>query len=368
MISTFLPTRLGRQGVTRRRLLATGAKGLAAASLGSVFGARRASAASQVIVRSLGGSIDEAARKAIWEPFTKATGIEVVAVPLVSAKFLAMAEARSTEVDVAHVGGLQALILGRKGLLDRIDYGSFARTNVEDIDRRLRDEQRIAHMAYSVVIGYSTEAFPVSRRPTSWADVWDTTRFPGPRTLSDIAVGFVDLEFALIADGVSFDRLYPIDVDRAFKSMSRIRPAVKKFWETGAVAEQMFAAKEVVLGSVGNARILSLMDKGAPVGIEWNQQMRNYDYYVILKGAPHREHAERFIDFALQPERQAEFATLSLWGPTNRRTFPLLAREVAKKMASNPEHDPYSFNVNDVWWADNRDLVRERWQQWLLQR
>ena len=41
------------------------------------------------------------------------------------------------------------------------------------------------------------------------------------RSSARIASGAVDLEFALLADGVPKDKLYPIDVNRAFKALAK---------------------------------------------------------------------------------------------------------------------------------------------------
>ncbi len=60
------------------------------------------------------------------------------------------------------------------------------------------------------------------------------TAFPGPRTLADQKAGGAELEFALLADGVPKDKLYPIDVQRALKSLDRIKKNVVKWWDTGA--------------------------------------------------------------------------------------------------------------------------------------
>ena len=44
-----------------------------------------------------------------------------------------------------------------------------------------------------------------------------------------------ELEFALMAAGVPPDKIYPIDIDRAFESYDKIKASVVKWWETGAV-------------------------------------------------------------------------------------------------------------------------------------
>jgi putative spermidine/putrescine transport system substrate-binding protein len=49
-------------------------------------------------------------------------------------------------------------------------------------------------------------------------------RFPGPRSLRNHPVD--NLEFALLADGAAMDKLYPIDMDRAFRKLDEIRQHV----------------------------------------------------------------------------------------------------------------------------------------------
>src|SRR5437867_11978077 len=76
-------------GMTRRRFLG-GAATAAAASAGPFVWPRRARAAGKIVVRTIGGSYEEAVVKTIFDPFTKATGIEMVKVPATLGKLLAM--------------------------------------------------------------------------------------------------------------------------------------------------------------------------------------------------------------------------------------------------------------------------------------
>jgi putative spermidine/putrescine transport system substrate-binding protein len=84
-----------------RRTFVAGA-GLATAA--PFIWTRRSSAAGKVIIRTIGGSYEEANVKVIFEPFTKATGIEVVKVPATLGKVLAMHEAGNMELDVMDAG------------------------------------------------------------------------------------------------------------------------------------------------------------------------------------------------------------------------------------------------------------------------
>ncbi len=351
-------------GFTRRAWLAGAA--VAAAATGPFVWIRRAGAAGKVVIRTIGGAYEEGNVKAIFEPFTKATGIEVVKVPATLGKLLAMFEAGNVELDVVDAGELGMLSLSQKGALDKINYKGWKLANPEDMDHR-RDDM-VADIYFSTVLGYNNQVFATGKQPKSWAEFWDVKKFPGPRMLTDLAAGAVDLEFALLADGVPKDKIYPIDLDRAFKSLDRVRPAIRKFWDTGALSAQMLADKEVVLGSIWNGRLQAIADKGAPVAIEWNEAALQVQFWGALKGAKNAENAQRFIEFACQPQMQAALTEHIPYGPTNRQAFKHIPANVAARLPSSPEHKPKAFLHSAQWWTDNRSKVSERWSQWLLQR
>jgi putative spermidine/putrescine transport system substrate-binding protein len=361
-------SRAGRRTrISRRRFLA-GTAAVAVAATGPFVWIPRAGAAGKVIIRTIGGSYEEANVKAIFEPFTKATGIEIVKVPATLGKLLAMFESGNIELDVVDAGELGVLSLSQKGALEKINYKSWKLTNPDDFDPVVRRDDMIADIYFSSVLGYNSQTFPGGKQPRSWAEFWDLKKFPGPRMLADIASGAVDLEFALLADGVPRDKIYPINVDRAFKSLDRVRPGIRKFWDTGALSAQMLADKEVVLGSIWNGRLQAVADKGAPLAIEWNEAMLQTQYWAILKGAKNLENAQRFIEFACQPEIQASHAKQIPYGPTNRQAFKSIPADIAARLPSSPEQKAKAFLQNGKWWADNRAMVSERWSQWLLQK
>ena len=348
-----------------RRTFVAGA-GLATAA--PFIWTRRSSGAGKVIIRTIGGSYEEANVKAIFEPFTKATGIEVVKVPATLGKVLAMHEAGAMELDVMDAGELGVLSLGQKGALEKINYKGWKLTNPDDMDPAIRRDDMVGDIWFSTVLGYNNQTFPTGKQPKNWAEFWDIKKFVGPRMLADINSGAVDLEFALLADGVPKDKLYPIDVNRAFKAMDRVRSSIRKFWDTGALSAQMLADKEVVLGSIWNGRLQSVAEKGAPLAIEWNEAMLQSQYWAVLKGSKNAENAQRFIDFACQPELQAALAKMIPYGPTNRQAFKSIPADLAARLPSSPENRQKAFVQNGKWWADNRPMISERWSQWLLQK
>ena len=62
--------------------------------------------------------------------------------------------------------------------------------------------------------------------------MFDTKKFPGKRTFYKWSAPGV-IEIALLADGVPADKLYPLDLDRAFKKLDTIKSDI--VWWGGVV-------------------------------------------------------------------------------------------------------------------------------------
>jgi len=348
--------------LTRRSMVIGGATVLATPYLWS----RSARAAGQVVVRNPGGAYDETQRRNVYDPFTKETGIEVVVVASTMAKMLAMVKAGSTELDVADAGLDGLVTLDNAGALGDLDYGSWKHTDPKDIADSYKTTKTVGIYTYSTVLGYNKEAFPEGKQPKSWAEFWDAEKFPGSRMLADMASGTPNLEFALIADGVPMDKIFPIDIDRAFKSLSKIKPHIKKFWDTGALSAQMLADKEVVLGSIWNGRLQAVADKGAPVAIEWNQHMLQIQAYGVFKDAKNKKEAQLLIDYSLSPKAQLGVAKELGYGGVNRKSFDMLPAELVAKLPGSPEQLKRSFVQDVVWWDQNRAKINAIWSKWIL--
>lgn len=346
-----------------RRQVLTGA----AVVLSAPFVLRgRALAAGQVIVRTPGGAYDDVMRRHVYDPFTKETGITVTPVAATVAKLLAMFRANNVELDVIDTGDGPLVTLDRMGALAPIDYGSWKWSKPEDVGADYRKPTRVANFVYATVLAFNKDSFPEGKHPKSWAEFWDAEKFPGPRMLADMATGQPDLEFALLADGVPRDRIYPIDLDRAFKSLTRIRPHIRKFWDTGALSAQMLSDKEVVLGSIWNGRLQTIIDKGAPLGFDWNENMIQVQALAVFKGSPNAVNAQKLIDFMMQPQVQAKYSIDLQYGPTNQKAFDGLTAEQIARMPGAPHSRQVGFVRNIDWWESNRDKVNRQWSRWIL--
>jgi putative spermidine/putrescine transport system substrate-binding protein len=348
---------------SRRALLGGAAAFIAAPAIISP-----ARAAGQVIVRTSGGAYADAITPTIYAPFTKETGIEVVQVAATIGKLYAMFRSGNIELDVIDTDQLPLHTLGKEGALANIDYGSWKTVDPNLVDKDVRLPTFVGHIYFSLAIAYNNQVFPDGKHPKSWADFWDVARFPGARTMPDAAAGQPPLEFALLADGVPMDKLYPLDIDRAFKSLDRIRPSITKFWETGAVSAELLSSKEVVLAALWNARAQPLIDNKVPVAIEWNQAMYTCQGYSIFKGAKNMANAQRLVEYASQPDKLAAFLSLYPYGPAVPKALELMKPEALARLPTTPERLAKAFPLNVPWWDENRGKVADLWSKWLLRR
>lgn len=331
----------------------------------------------QLVISSWGGSYSESQRKAFFEPFTKDTGIKIVeASAPKTAVIKAMVETGNVDVDVVVLTAFQYYTLAKEGLLERIDYTKLNQLNLDHIDAKLKQPYGVAAIYYSNVIAYNTEAFPKGKHPRTWAEFWDTKAFPGARSLRSARVeGQPDLEGALLADGVPMEKLYPLDLDRAFKSIEKIRPHVTKWFESPGQAVEMLARGDVVLTEAPAARVEALKQQGAKVDYEWNQGKLRLDFWAIPKGSKRVAEAIKFIDSALDPQRQAAQTKIYAGGPTNLKAYEFVAKDLLPILPSSPDNLKVQYLFNDEYWLatapdgkkTNQEIINDRWNAAVLQ-
>jgi putative spermidine/putrescine transport system substrate-binding protein len=349
---------------TRRSVLrATTLSALAAPMIWT----RDATAAQQLMVRTPGGAFDEVKKRTVYDPFREATGIEIVPVASTAAKLLAMFKAGQVDIDVIDTGDDVLLNLEQAGALEPMPYQDFKYTNPDDIDPDVRLTYQVGSFVYAFVLGFNTTVYPVGKEPRNWAEFWDIKAFPGTRTLADMASGAPNLELALIADGVPMDKVYPIDIERAFKSLSRIRPAVPKFWDTGALAAQMLADKEAAMGVIWSTRVQVAADGGASLAAQWNQNQVLAQAYGLTKGTRNVAAGVKFIDYSLSPEVQARWLNAYKAVPVNQKAYPRTAPQLVDPATKLPWTKSKGFRNDIQWWAANRTKVSDAWSKWVLQ-
>ncbi|KJK33932.1 ABC transporter [Streptomyces variegatus] len=353
-----------------RRAFLTGAGGIAVGAATASLtacetraGRNVAESSKTLTVRNFGGSYDEANRKAVYDPFTRETGIRIKVVNFGHEQMLAQVKEGSPRFDVMDIDMSNLVLFEHEGASEPLDYGRLKNTRNAGIAQSLLTPNGVGKSYWASVLAYRTDAFG-RRKPESWADFWSLGRFPGRRALQG-KVDWPELEFALLADGVPLDRLYPLDVDRAFKVMDEIRGSVRMFWEYGAEPGELLTRGTVVASSTWAGRLQNLLGHGTPLAYEWNGARRQSNGYGIPKGAANPDAAYRLIDFALRPEVQAHMARLYPDGPVVPAAYGYLTESSAVHLPSTPGHLLSGFDLDIDWWLENRDSVTRRWRDWV---
>jgi len=273
-----------------------------------------------------------------------------------------MVESGNCEWDVVDTADRMIFSGIRENLFDRLDLKAI---DVSKIDPRYVIDHGVGHKAWSTLLSYSTRKYTGGNHPKSWAELYDVAKFPAVRSMR--AAAFDNLEIALMADGVPFDKIYPIDVDRAFRVMGKIKPHVKVWWQVDAQPVQLLTDGEIDLTTLSAARIIALRDKeGAKADCEWNQGIVHMDWWTVPRGAKNKEAAMQFIKFAIGAKPQADMANQIPFGPTNREALPLVKPEVLRNLPTSAENLKRQLVSDRNWWGENLSKVEERMKGWLL--
>ncbi|MFD5271795.1 extracellular solute-binding protein [Streptomyces sp. NPDC058335] len=358
--------RIGRRTVLRTAgALAAAAAVTGCGTLTGTGGSRSSSGGGgkkKLVVSNSGGTYNDALTKAIYEPFAKETGITVTTVNYQSAQIIAQVKQGRPQVDLMDNTLLIFQKMAGLDCLEAVDYDRLKQAKGAGIPEHQLPEHAVGKNVWASVMAYRTDR--LKRVPKNWADFWNTHSFSGPRSLQSPDADIPELEFALLADGVPLDKLYPLDLDRAFASLSRIRPDVKKFWNTGALPAVLLGREEVVMTSLWGGRADQLIKQGMPVAYQWNGARRLTNGWGIPKGADNTDAAYQLIDFSLRPEVQAAFAKLFPHGPVVPAATKLLSDDVLATLPTSPKNLKTGFDTDVAWWDKNRDVVTKRWQEW----
>ena len=351
------------KALTRRSLLA------AAVALPLAAGGAAAQDV-EITYAGSGGGLAQVMDMLFDKPFAEETGIRVKALATTDriSAMRAMMQAGNPIWDVAELTPIEYATASIEGWLEPIDWSVADPNDLLPDDAKLEDGGVAA--TFSTVIAQRTDRLPEGKTMTSWADFWDVATFPGPRALQDSVME--NLEFALIADGVSPQEVYAVlatedGVDRAFAKLDEIKPHVVTWWSAGAQPVQMLSDGEVAFTTAWNGRITQLKQEGVPVEAIWNGGAIKPSYVGIMKGTKHKKEAEQYISFMIgDPARSAEFAKMVAYPGMVKGLYDHIEPEVGRELPTHPDNIAGQFVVDAVFWARNMDALQERWQEWLL--
>ncbi len=320
-----------------------------------------------VIVDSWGGLFQDAQRKAIFEPFTKETGIKVIELSdgeNIFAKVKVQVESNNVQIDVFHA---DASWLGRgekDNILNPIDFDI---VKVPDLYEEAVDPYGIGILYWSYNIVYNSQEF-ATHHPSNWKEFWEWTNANKGRGSFNGGRPNHGIEAALMSKGYSINEVYPLTegkIDEALELFDKNKNGFMWYSE-GGQGQQLFSNEEVVIGEFFGGDAFMLADKGVPLNLEWNQGIYSLDYWLVAKNAPNKDNAMKFIEFASRPEQQAKLAELTYYGPVNKKAFDSIKNnDLLKKLPSYPENKKKMLLLDYKWWGQHEDELLERWNKML---
>jgi putative spermidine/putrescine transport system substrate-binding protein len=316
-----------------------------------------------VVFAGFGGSLEKAQRLVYFDSFEKETGIKVIDVPDSQiTKLKAMVDTDNMQWDVVQALGMWIPQGEKDNLWEKLDFSVIKKQGVPP---SLVDDYSLGNSTYGMVLAYNTKAVK-GNAPTSWQSLWDVKGHPGARGLFDGPR--YTLEVALLADGVQPDKLYPLDVDRAFKSLDKIKDHVAVWWTQWPQVPVLLASQELAMTLTSNTRINTVKKaEGAPVDLSWDHALMTVDFLAVPRHAKNRENAMKLIQWMNDPKRQAELAKIAGIGPGNADALKFVTDEEKSDLASYHYQKGEMVLFNNAWWAENEKAMTQRWNQWKLQ-
>lgn len=351
----------------QRRQILKAAGGLALVTAGPRLSHAAEKLEPVVSIRTSGGAFGDAVKKHFFDPFTKATGVRVIPISTsygdMMAKTAAMAESGNVEWDIIapQFTELQQI---SKYLTDLGDCS--AMPNVE----KHAIPGTCGRWGVLYVIGGQmlcwNPALYKDRKPERWSDFWDVERFPGRRAMANTGSPWATLMFTLLADGVEPAKLFPLDLDRAFRKLDQIKPHIAVWWRTGDQSKTMWRNSDIAMSMMWSGTAYDAKHSGTPLDWTFNQAIADFGAWCILKGAPHPNAARAFIDFYMaNPENHASFAREIGYATSNKDMSKMLSAEEKKELVTTPEEMSSIITVNADWLAANRSKALERWTAWV---
>jgi putative spermidine/putrescine transport system substrate-binding protein len=354
--------------MNRREFLTTAAVGTLALGMPRAFADTSAAAgilkgSGKVVVSTWGGSYVNAQTAAFFKPFSDATGIQVVTTGTPdAAKLKLMEDSGNVEWDLLDAEGQEMLTAAKGGLIDKIDYDLIHKVvPADDLITSTLADYGFPSVSFGWVLAWNKDHVK-DNVPQNWADFWNIGKFNGRRAAYANARPM--LEIALLADGVPRDKIYPIDVDRAFKKLDEIKPHIDVWVEDTGQYDVLMQNGEVdlLMGSLGR----SFLAKGKGLAIDYtmNDGLWEQSYWIVPKNAPNAENAMKLIAWMAQAEPEANFVAKFPYGMPNKKAYPLMPKEIAETIPTAPNNISQQVRIDPRWWTDNLDAVNRRWLEW----
>ncbi len=310
----------------------------------------------QIVWADYGGSTNTSRQTAYFDGFTEGTGVDVVSTDIEDGIYYDMLEGNAGDYDTFQVSA--ADVLGYSDSLIEIP---------EEAQGDLLDDSLKSYVLCGFYIGMTqgwlTDTF-ADGGPQDWADFFDTTTYPGKRAWPGSPGSYdASYEIALLADGVAAEDLYPLDIERAEAKLDTIRDDLV-FYTAYSEVPSLLTSGTVSIAVSVTGQFTALKNAGEDVTVQYNQAFIAANGFVIPSESNNPDAVAALATYMNDPERQAEFSTLTGYGPVNSEAFDYLTEDEQADIVNSPSHTGL-LEWDEQWRSDNKDLLLSSYTAWL---
>jgi putative spermidine/putrescine transport system substrate-binding protein len=314
---------------------------------------------------STGGVYNSILRRVWIDDFEKETGIRVNLSSNTSlTQTVLQTRTDRPQWDVVELTGPWYVLAVKQGLLLPLDTDI---VNVKATSPAYVRPYGVEYALFNDCMAWDRRAVPDAIAPAGWADFWDAKARPGKRSLNTVSAGGGTLEMALMADGAAPDKLYPLDLDRAFRSLDRLGRDNIVWSQSFQEPIQRLMSQEVSLASAWPFRVASANRDGANLGMGFNQCSLAGDWLGVVRTSRNPQAAFKLINALISNTAAcAEFSRLTHYGTPNLDSLKLMPKADADLTPTNPALAAKLYTPSDDYWAENLETVATRFKQWQL--
>lgn len=264
----------------------------------------------ELVLLSYGGPWDDLTAQYVAEPFTQATGIEVVIMPgsddLIGA---VLSQKDNPQYDMILTGYEDYVFLKNGGALDPVDYNDMP--NTADLYPIAEASHGVATSITGVTLVYNTEK--ISEPPTSWLDLWKpeyADHVAIPKLPQTYGIDFLVMVARALGGGED-------DIEPAFAKLEELKPNLGAIYESSSHAAQLFQQGDIWVAPWYSGRTASTRASGVPVDTA-NPEEGSVVYLTMLSPLKGRYNkwVAQFMDMYMADEVQQAFARDFASGPS----------------------------------------------------
>lgn len=300
--------------------------------------------------------------ESVIKKFEEETGIKVNYDAYSSnEEMLAKLSAGNTGYDLSVASTNFVDIMIKRDLIEKMDTGSLANLgNIGEsfmgINEDPTNEYSVPYMWGSAAIAYNKDL--VEEEVTGFEDLFKP-EFKNNLVLLDDQRTILGTILATL--GYSPNTTDEKEINEAKEKMLELYPNIKAFDSDSP--KTLLISGEVKAGIVWSAEAVLAQKENPAIQIVYPASGMNLwqDNFLLVKGAPHKENALKFIDFILKPENSVMISEEYPYGNPNVKALELLPEDIKKSIEVPQDALDNGWFLKDV--GEATLLYDEAWSQ-----